>query len=97
MGSVTQQSGEKVVLVGNDEIQRGGVAVMKSGRAMEALMESIPISKKIITARFYSKYKTLTVVQAYAPTSDAMDEEKDEFYNHLQECRTLFRTATEII
>ena len=83
--------------VENDKMQQGRVAITMNARAKGALMEWMPISKKIITARFYSKYKTLTVVQAYAPTSDAMDEEKDEFYNHLQECRTLFRTATEII
>ena len=48
-------------------------------------MEWTPVSKKIITARFYSKYKTLKVAQAYAPTNDAMDKEKDEFYNQLQD------------
>ena len=45
----------------------------------------MPISKRIITAQFYSKYKKLTVVQIYAPTNDAMNEEKDEFYNQLQD------------
>ena len=30
MGSVTLQSGEKVVYVGNDEVQQGGVAIMMS-------------------------------------------------------------------
>ena len=39
-----------MVYEGNDEIQRGGVAIMKNGRANGALMESMPISKKIITA-----------------------------------------------
>ena len=58
MGSVTLQSGEKVVYVGNDEVQQGGVAIMMSARAKAALMEWTPISKRIITARFYSKYKT---------------------------------------
>ena len=70
---------------GNYETQQGGVAIMMSARAKPALMEWTPIKKRIITARFYSKYKTLTVVQAHAPTSDAMDEEKDEFYNQLQD------------
>ena len=56
-GSVTLQSGEKVVYVGNDEVQQGGVAIMMSARAKGALMEWMPISKRIISARFYSKYK----------------------------------------
>ena len=58
---------------------------MMSARAKAALMEWTPISKRIITARFYSKYKKLTVVQAYAPTNDAMDEEKNDFYKQLQD------------
>ena len=48
-------------------------------------MEWMPISKRIIKARFYSKHKKLMVIQAYAPTNNAMDEEKDEFYNQLQD------------
>ena len=54
MGSVALQSGEKVVYVGNDEVEQGGVAIMMSARAKAAFF----ISKRIITARFYSKYKT---------------------------------------
>ena len=51
-GSVTLQSGEKVVYVGNEE-QQGGVAIMKSARAKGALMQSTSISKMIVTARYY--------------------------------------------
>ena len=58
MGSVTLQSGEKVVYIGNDEVQQGGVAIMVSARVKAALMEWTPVSKRIIAARFYSKYKT---------------------------------------
>ena len=56
---------------------------MMIARAKGALMEWMRINKRIITARFYSKYKKRTVVKAYAPTNDAMDKEKDEFYNQL--------------
>ena len=48
--SVTLQSGEKVVYLENDKKQRGKVAIMRSGRAKGAFMESTPISKMIIKA-----------------------------------------------
>ena len=48
-------------------------------------MDWTPISKRIIEARFYSKYKKLTVIQMDAPMNDGVDEEKDEFYSQLQD------------
>ena len=60
-----------------------GVAMMMIARAKGALMEWMPINKSIITARFYSKYKKLTVLKAYAPKNDAMDKENNELYNQL--------------
>ena len=78
-GSVTLQSGEKVVYGRNDEMQEGRVAIRMSERAKGALTEWTLISKRIIIVRFYSKYEKRTVVEAYARTTDAMDEEKDEF------------------
>ena len=83
--SVTLQSGEKVVYGRSDEMQQGRVAIRMSKRVKGALTEWTLIRKRINTAGFYSKYKKLTVVQAYARTTDAMDEEKDEFYNQLQQ------------
>ncbi|CAH3125041.1 unnamed protein product, partial [Porites lobata] len=73
----------------NDKVQRGAVAMMMIARAKEALTEWMPINKRIITARFYSKYKKLTVVKAYAPTNDAMDKENNELYNLLPDTDTI--------
>ena len=51
MGSATLQSGVKVLYVGDEEVQQGGVAIMISVRAKRALMEWRPISKRIIKVR----------------------------------------------
>ena len=39
MGSITLQSGAKVVYVGDDELQQGGVAIMISTKEKRAFME----------------------------------------------------------
>ena len=58
---------------------------MMSERAKKALLEWTPVSKRMIKARFYSRYKKMTVIQVYAPTNEAADEEKEDFYNQLQD------------
>lgn len=42
------------------------------------------LNERIITSRFYSKLLKLTVIQVYAPTTDAEDEVKYAFYEELQ-------------
>ena len=39
----------------------------------------------MIQARFYSKHIKLTTTHVYAPTGEADEELKDEFYSRLQE------------
>ena len=45
-----------------------------------------PCCSRIITAKFTSKRKNINlhIIQCYAPTNDADDEKKDEFYLQLQ-------------
>ena len=97
MGSTTLQSSVKVMYIGDEEVQQGGVAITTNARAERALMEWTPISKRIIKVQFYSKYKKLTVIQMCAPMNDVMDEEKDEFYNQLQDTISSFNRHDMIV
>lgn len=53
---------------------------MMSQRAAKWLMEWTIESRRIIKARFYSRYGKLTLVHVYSPTNDASVESKDVFY-----------------
>ena len=47
-----------MVYIGNDEVQRGGVAVMMSAKEKGALMEWMPISKRIFSTILLKVQKT---------------------------------------
>ena len=53
--------------------------------AATALIEWVPVSPRIITARFNSKGRKVTIINCYAPTNNTTDELKQEFYDSLQD------------
>ena len=55
-----------------------------SQSAAKSLIEWSPVNSRIITAWFYSKYTKLSIIHVYAPTNEACDEDKDQFYEELQ-------------
>ena len=90
MGSKTLQSCETVVFVGDDEVQQGGVAIMMNVRAKRALMKIDAVQQRDHEGAVLLETQKVTVIQAYTQTNDATDEDKDKFYNQLQD--TLNRT-----
>ena len=52
---------------------------MISNKTYEALLNWQPVYDRIISARFSSKVRNITIIQCYAPTELADDNEKDEF------------------
>ena len=60
---------------------------MLAPEVQRALVDWEPVSYRIITAKFTAKKKDirLNIIQCYAPTNDAEEENKGEFYQQLQE------------
>ena len=65
---------------GMESTHERGVAIIIARRHEQALSEWEPVNERIIRARFYSKHIKLTVIQCYAPTNEASEDEKDSFY-----------------
>ena len=84
-GRMKLASGQTLIYSGNEGKCEGGVAIMMDPEAVKSLMEWTPVSKRIITARFYSKVRKVTVVQVYAPHNEREDQVKNDFYEELQE------------
>ena len=78
------RNGYTIIYAGEESEHQRGVAIMMSQDTQESLIEWTPVSNRIITARFYSRFKNTTVIQVYAPTKESRDDEKDDFYDQLQ-------------
>ena len=86
-GRITLATGEQLVYSGHDNEQQAhteGVAFMMSKLAAKALIKWVPVSSRIITARFNSKGRKVTLINCYAPTNNTTDELQKEFYDSLQ-------------
>ena len=86
-GKATSSSGETYLYSGNEreeDAHTHGVGLLLSKDAAKCLVEWEPVSERIITARFISKGRNITIIHCYAPTNSAEFEEKDTFYQHLQ-------------
>ena len=55
-----------------------------SKEAEKLLIQWEPISERLITARFQTRFVKVIIIQYYAPTNDHNDENKDKFYKKLQ-------------
>ena len=84
-GKINTQTGETIIYSGrSDNHHSNGVAIAMTKGTHKTLYEWTPISDRIITARFWSKYIKTTVIQVYAPTNDADEDDKESFYDQLQ-------------
>jgi endonuclease/exonuclease/phosphatase family metal-dependent hydrolase len=63
----------------------------------ECLLEFEPQSNRICENRLKEKFRNITVISAHAPTIDKDDQEKESFYENLEDvCNRIPRYHTVI-
>ena len=68
-----------------ESIRRNGVAIMVNKRVRNAVLGCNLKKHRMISVRFQGKPFNITVIQVYAPTSNAEEAEVEWFYEDLQD------------
>ena len=72
-----------------ESLRRNGVAIMVNKRVWNALLGCNLKNDRMISVCFQGKPFNITVIQAYAPTSNAEEAEIERFYEDLQDVSEL--------
>ena len=70
---------------GQESLRRNGVAIIVNKRVRNAVLGCNLKSDRMISVRFQGKPFNITVIQVYAPTSNAEEAEVEWFYEDLQD------------
>ena len=69
---------------GQESLRRNGVAIIINKRVQNAVLGCNLKNDRMISVRFQGKPFNITVIQVYAPTSNAEEAEVEQFYEDLQ-------------
>ena len=70
---------------GQESLRRNGVAIVVNKRVQSAVLGCNLKNDRMISVHFQGKPFNITVIQAYAPTSNAEEAEVEWFYEDLQD------------
>ena len=70
---------------GQESLQRNGVAIMVNKTVLNAVLGCNLKNNRMISVHFQGKPFNITVIQVYAPTSNAEEAEVQWFYEDLQD------------
>ena len=79
---------------GQESLRRNGVAIMANKRVRNAVLGCNLKNDRVIFVRFQGKPFNITVIQVYAPTSNAEEAEAEWFYEDLQDLLELTPSPT---
>ena len=69
---------------GQESLRRNGIAIIVNKRVQNAVLKCNLKSDRMISVHFQGKPFNITVIQVYAPTSNAEEAEVEQFYEDLQ-------------
>ena len=70
---------------GQESLRRNGVVIMVNKKVPNAVLGCNLKNDRMISVHFQGKPFNMTVIQAYAPTSNAEEAEVEQFYEDLQD------------
>ena len=70
---------------GQESLRRNGVAIMVNKRVRNAVLRCSLKNDRMISVHFQGKPFNITVIQAYAPTTNAEDAEVEQLHADLQD------------
>ena len=73
-----------IYFCGQEYLRRNGVAIMVNKRVRNAVLGCNLKNDRMISVSFQGKLFNITVIQVYAPTSNAEEAEVERFYEDLQ-------------
>ena len=75
--------GHYIYYFGQEFLRRNGVAIIVNRRAQNAVLEFNLENDRMISVHFQGKPFNMTVIQVYAPTSNAEEAKVEWFYEDL--------------
>ena len=70
---------------GQESLRRNGVALIVNKKVRNAVLGCSLKNDRMVSVCFQGKPFNITVIQAYAPTSNAEEAEVEQFYEDLQD------------
>ena len=77
--------GHKLFFSGREDRHEHGVGFLIHKDTVNAIMGCQPVSSRLITIRLKASPFNITIIPAYAPTTDYDDDDIEDFYDQLQE------------
>ena len=82
---------------GQESLRRNGISIMVNRRVRNTVLGCNLKNERVISVHFQGKPFSITVIQVYAPTSNAEKAEVEQFHEDLQELLELTHTKKDVL